>query len=103
MYSGHAEFLRPIRSSVVDVAWTLGAVDCDEYKGYYPFPDGNWGEWAVPKIESIRDSMRFAYENHQDLAPMALENSDTIRREFSWSASADQAVHALESRGINLG
>jgi glycosyltransferase involved in cell wall biosynthesis len=33
MYSGHAEFLQPIRSSVVDVAWTLGAVDCSEYKG----------------------------------------------------------------------
>ena len=103
MYSGHAEFLKPIRSSVVDVAWTLGAVDCSEYKGYYPFPDGDWGEWAVPKIESIRDSMRFAYENHLDLAPKALKNSATIRARFSWSSSADQAVHALESRGINLG
>jgi len=103
MYSGHAEFLKPIRSSVVDVAWNLDAVDCPEYKGYYPFPDGNWGEWAVPRVESIRDSMRFAYENHLELAPKALTNSAIIRTRFSWNASADQAVNALESRGINLG
>ena len=102
MYSGHAEFLRPIRSSVVDVAWNLSAVDCDEYKGYYPFPDSNWGEWAVPTVESLRDSMRVAYDNHQKLAPIALENSTKIRREFSWSASADQAVTALESRGCDF-
>jgi hypothetical protein len=88
---------------VVDVAWTLDSVDCSEYKGYYPFPDNNWGEWAVPKVESLRDSMRFAYENHLELAPKALTNSATIRTQFSWNASADQAVNALESRGINLG
>jgi hypothetical protein len=57
----------------------------------------------VPKIESIRDSMRFAYENHLDLAPKALKNSAVIRTRFGWSSSADQAVNALESRGINLG
>jgi len=102
MYSGHAEFLKPIQTSVVDVAWNLGAVDCPEYKGYYPFLDNNWGEWAVPTVESLRDSMRVAYDNHQKLAPIALENSTKIRREFSWSASADQAVTALESRGCNF-
>jgi glycosyltransferase involved in cell wall biosynthesis len=102
MYSGQAEFLKPIQSSVISVDYDIDAVDCDEYKGYYPFPDGNWGEWAVPTIKSLRDSMRFAYENHLDLAPMALENSAKIRREFSWSASADQAVTALESRGITF-
>jgi len=102
MYSGHAEFLKPIQTSVVDVAWNLGAVDCDEYKGYYPCPDGNWGEWAVPTVESLRDSMRFAYNNHQELSAKAIKNSAKIRREFSWSASADQAVTALESRGCDF-
>ena len=102
MYSGHAEFLKPIQSSVVDVAWNLSAVDCPEYMGYYPFPDGDWGEWAVPKVESLQDTMRFAYDNHQKLALIALENSAVIRREFNWSASADQAVTALESRGITF-
>ena len=103
IYSGHAEFLQPIQTSVVSVDYDMGSVDCLEYKGYYPFPDGNWGEWAVPKIASLRDAMRFAYENHLDLAPKALANSAVIRREFSWNTSADQAVKALESRGINLG
>jgi len=100
MYSGHAEFLKPIQTSVISVDYDMGAVDCPEYKGYYPFPDGNWGEWAVPRIESIRDSMRFAYENHLDLAPKALKNSAIIRSRFSWNTSGDQAVTALESRGI---
>jgi len=103
MYSGHAEFLKPIQTSVISVDYDMGAVDCDEYKGYYPFPDGDWGEWAIPTIDSLRNTMRFAYENHLNLAPIALENSAIIRREFSWSVSADQAVNALESRGINLG
>jgi len=103
MYSGHAEFLKPIQTSVISVDYDMGAVDCPEYKGYYPFPDGDWGEWAVPKIESIRDSMRFAYENHQELSAKAIKNSTKIRREFSWSASADQAVTALESRGCDFG
>ena len=103
MYSGQAEFLQPVQTSVISVDYDMGAVDCPEYQGYYPFPDSNWGEWAVPKIDSIRHSMRFAYENHQNLAPIALANSAVIRREFGWNASADQAVEALESRGINLG
>ena len=102
MYSGHAEFLKPIQTSVVDVAWNLSAVDCDEYKGYYPFPDSNWGEWAVPRVESLRDTMRFAYENHQELSAKGIKNSAVIRREFNWSASANQAVTALESRGITF-
>ena len=102
VYSGHAEFLKPIQTSVISVDYDMGAVDCDEYKGYYPFPDGDWGEWAVPRVESLRDSMRFAYEKHQELSAKAIKNSATIRREFNWSASADQAVASLESRGCDF-
>jgi len=103
MYSGHAEFLKPIQSSVVDVAWNLEPVDCPEYQGYYPFPDGDWGRWARPRVDSIRDAMRTAYENHAGLAQQALKNSAIIRSRFSWSASADHAVQALESRGVSFG
>ena len=103
MYSGHAEFLKPIQTSVVDVAWNLGAVDCPEYQGYYPFPDGDWGRWAIPRVDSIRDAMRTAYENHAKLAHQALKNSGIIRSRFSWTASADSAVEALESRGVSFG
>ena len=102
-YSGHGEFLRTIQSSVIPVDYDMGAVDCDEYKGYYPFPDGDWGEWALPRIDSIRTAMRTAYENHKILSKKALKNSQKIRTEFSWTASADSAVEALESRGINFG
>jgi glycosyltransferase involved in cell wall biosynthesis len=98
-YSGHAEFLKPIKTSVVDVSWRLGAVDCPEYQGYYPFPDGDWGRWAIPKIDSIRDAMRTAYLNHENLALQARSNSKIIRTRFSWSASADSAVASLARRG----
>jgi glycosyltransferase involved in cell wall biosynthesis len=100
MYSGHAEFLKPIKTSVVDVAWNLGAVDCPEYQGYYPFPDGDWGRWAIPRVGSIRDAMRTAYDNRRALSQQALKNSTIIRKEFSWSASADSAVESLERRGF---
>jgi glycosyltransferase involved in cell wall biosynthesis len=103
MYSGHAEFLQPIQTSVISVDYDMGAVDCDEYKGYYPFPDGNWGEWALPRIDSIRTAMRTAYENHKILSKKALKNSQKIRTEFSWTASADHAVHALESWDVCFG
>ena len=99
VYSGHAEFLKPIQTSVVDVSWRLGAVDCPEYQGYYPFPDGDWGRWAIPKIDSIRDAMRTAYLNHESLSLQARSNSKIIRTRFSWSASADSAVASLERRG----
>jgi glycosyltransferase involved in cell wall biosynthesis len=102
MYSGHGEFLRTIQNSVIPVAYDMGAVDCDEYKGYYPFPDGDWGEWCLPRVDSLRLAMRTAYDNHKTLSKLALKNSLKIRSEFSWTASADRAVQALESRGIRF-
>jgi glycosyltransferase involved in cell wall biosynthesis len=103
MYSGHGEFLRTIQNSVIPVAYDMGAVDCDEYKGYYPFPDGDWGEWAIPQVDSLRSAMRTAYNNHKDLTKRSRKNSQKIRTQFSWTASADRAVQALESRGIFFG
>ena len=102
MYSGHAEFLKPIQTSVISVDYDLGAVDCPEYMGYYPFPDGDWGEWAIPTVDSLRSAMRTAYNDYKKLSQQALTNSGLIRREFSWSASADQAVASLESRGVDF-
>ena len=99
-YSGHSEFLKPIQSTVIPVDYDMGAVDCDEYKGYYPFSDGDWGQWAIPSIDSLRTAMRTARKNHADLSQQAQKNSAVIRREFSWTASADSAIQALESRGI---
>lgn len=103
MYSGHAEFLKPIQTSVISVDYDMGAVDCDEYKGYYPFPDGDWGQWAIPSVDSLRTAMRTARENHANLSQQARKNSAVIRREFGWTASADSAVRALESRGVSFG
>jgi hypothetical protein len=101
-YSGHGEFLRTIQNSVIPVAYDMGAVDCDEYKGYYPFPDGDWGEWAIPRVDSLRSAMRTAYTNHKKLSRQAISNSKKIRGTFNWSTSADRAVQALESRGIGF-
>lgn len=103
VYSGHAEFLKPIKTSVVPVEWHLAPVDCPEYKSYYPFDDGDWGLWAIPTVDSIRTAMRTAYQNHHKLSQQARKNSAIIRTQFSWSASADRAVQALESRGICFG
>ena len=99
MYSGHGEFLRTISNSVIPVDYDMGTVDCSEYQGYYPFPDGDWGRWAIPRVDSIRAAMRTAYENHKILSKKALKNSGIIRSRFNWTASADSAVQALESRG----
>lgn len=102
MYSGHLDFLQAVKSSVIEVDWTLSAVDCPEYMSYYPFADGDWGRWAVPNIASLQHAMRCAYEHHRDLSAQACKNSMIIRRKFSWSASADLAVTALESSGVKF-
>ena len=103
MYSGHGEFLKPIQSSVIPVDYDMGAVDCPEYKGYYPAADGDWGAWAIPRVDSIRSAMRTARNNHAKLSQQARKNSRIIRTKFSWTASADSAVQALESRGVSFG
>ena len=100
MYSGHTEFLRHIQSSVIPVEFDLAPIRCSDYQLFYPTEDGNWGEWAQPRIDSIREALRTARNNYDQLQAQAIENSHIIRNNFSWAQVADRALQLLQKRGL---
>ena len=100
MYSGHTEFLRHIQSSVIPVEFDLVPITCSDYQLFYPTEDGNWGEWAQPRILSIRQALRTARNNYDQLQAQAIANSHIIRNNFSWAQVADRALQLLQKRGL---
>lgn len=100
MYSGHTEFLQHIQSSVIPVEFDAVAVACRDYQTFYPTTDGDWGQWAQPRIESIQQALRFARQNYTDLRMHAQANSAVIRRHFSWAQSVDRALQTLQRHGL---
>jgi len=99
-HSAHTEFLQHIRSSVISVDHDMAPVTCAEYQYFYPSPDGNWGNWAQPRIDSIRQALRTARDNYATLAQEARANSDIIRRDFTWAQSANHALKVLQKHNI---
>jgi glycosyltransferase involved in cell wall biosynthesis len=99
-HSAHTEFLQHIQSSVIAVEHDMIPIMCEEYRMFYPTPDGNWGSWAQPKVDSIRAALRHACLNYDDLQKKARVNSGIIRRNFSWAQSADCALQTLQRHGL---
>ena len=100
LHSGQTEFLQHIASSVIPVEFDMAPITCEEYKFFYPTEDGNWGEWAHPRIDSIRQALRTARDNYVQLQSRAFANSAIIRDAFSWERSVDCVVNLLHSQGL---
>jgi len=100
MHSAHTEFLQHIPSSVIAVEYDLVPIACEEYKFFYPTEDGDWGQWAQPRIDSIRSALRTARDNYVTLQSRAFANSSIIRDAFSWDRSVDRAVSILHASGL---
>jgi glycosyltransferase involved in cell wall biosynthesis len=98
-YSGHMEFLQHVADSVLPVAHVMTQIDCAEYCSYYPDSTNDWGAWAEPDVDSIVTCMQQALQQEQRLYDRAQRNSAIIRKRFSWSQSAEQALQALCDRG----
>ena len=99
-YSAHTEFLQHITSSCLFVDYDMGPINCPEYKQFYPMPDGDWGEWAHPRVSSIADRMREAYTMSPLYRVEALKNSEIIRSKFSWANSATKSLEVLRKRNL---
>jgi glycosyltransferase involved in cell wall biosynthesis len=100
MHSAHTEFLQHIQSSVVPVAFDMAPVGCKDYQLFYPAPDGDWGQWAQPRVESIQQALRTARSSYDQLSQQALINSRIIRTHFSWEQSVDSALRVLQKHGL---
>lgn len=60
---------------------------------------GNWdvpGQWGEPDYDHLVEVMRDAYDNYSQHKIKALWNSEKIRTNFSWDASAKKAVSFLQ-------
>jgi glycosyltransferase involved in cell wall biosynthesis len=100
MHSGQSEFLQHIKSSVIPVEFDMAPITCQEYQFYYPTDDGNWGEWAQPRIDSIRCALRASRDNYHALQAQAVANSHVIREVFSWERSVDHALKILHDQDL---
>ncbi len=100
MWSGNTEFLRPIKSSVVPVEYDIVPVDCPEYQSFYPTEDKDWGTWAQPRPQSIAQALLYVCDFFPELKSHAVANSNIIRRDFSWTQSANTAMKMLQKRGL---
>jgi glycosyltransferase involved in cell wall biosynthesis len=99
-YSGQEEFLQHIGSSVIPVDYDLAPITCPEFQHFYPTPDGNFGSWALPRVDSIARALKTARGQHVALKQQAVDNSEIIRAKFSWSRCADLVAKTLQSRGL---
>ena len=91
-YSGHTEFLEPIKEKV-------GIL---EHQMVPMGPDGSHGKWAQASGEAISKTlgeMRINANLHQR---NALEASQILRRDFSWQAAAEKFIGTLSRRGLNF-
>ena len=103
MYSAQTQFLHPIKSSVIPVAYDLGDITCEEFQHFYPTSDQRYGQWAMPRVDSIAQALLQARNNYVALKQQAQQNALTIRRDFNWARSADSVVKTLHSRGLLFG
>jgi autotransporter strand-loop-strand O-heptosyltransferase len=53
------------------------------------------GNYADPDFEDLKRALRFAKDNYSDLREKALEESEEIRKEFTWKNAAISGVIAL--------
>jgi len=100
MHSGQTEFLQTIRSSVIPVEFSMTEIDCPMYQWCYPDQLDGWGQWAQPNVTSLQQGLRLAKQNYTALKAQAQRNSQPIRRDFSWTVSADRALALLQAQGL---
>lgn len=97
-YSAQTEFLQHIQDSCRFVDFSLVPIDCPTYKACYPTPDGNYGLWAQPDVDSIADAMIDVYNRYDQYNYKAQNNEFVIKELFSWQKSAERAMNILETQ-----
>lgn len=96
-YSAHAEFLESSSCEFVD--YKMQPINCDFFKSCYP-GQSQWGDWAVPDINSIAKALVTVRNNYSDLRTEAVANSSKTRQQFSWTQCTDRALQVLQKHNI---
>ena len=85
--SGYMDFCRGKDS----VLW-IDAPNMEQADRHF-YVEGNLQ--PIPDIESLKKQMRYAFE-HRELKEKAIKNSEEIRKNWTWSASADKFIKVLK-------
>jgi glycosyltransferase involved in cell wall biosynthesis len=94
-YSAPCDFLGEIKSSCLFVDYDIGPVTCPDHQKYYPSDTGTWGNWAIPRVDSLSDCFRAAKAQYNILAVESIKNSEIVRKNWSWTKSVDRALAAI--------
>jgi glycosyltransferase involved in cell wall biosynthesis len=95
-YSGHAEFLKPIRGLFLEVDYKLEDIVADDFKMWgYKYTDNNYGKWAKPDIDSLRNRMKECYEKKDYWKVKAMKASEMTMKGFNWDQAGIRAAFAL--------
>ena len=87
-YSGHTEFLAPIKDKV-------GLLD---HRMIPMGHEGTQGEWACADSDTIAARLIEMRENQADYKARALDAASMMRRDFSWQRAAERCINLLRSR-----
>jgi glycosyltransferase involved in cell wall biosynthesis len=91
-------FLDRIPGLYAPVAFELAPIVDDDYRRFYAadYQGEDFGNWAIPSVESLRSAMRDVYEDPESWRERAHRAAALIREEFSWDAIARRAIAAVQ-------
>lgn len=94
--SAQSEFLAPIRGLYAPVDYRMEPIVDEDYTWFYgrEYGNSNFGNWAIPSMESLRKAMRGVYEDLPAWREKAARAAAIIHREFAWDAIGRQVAQA---------
>jgi len=100
-YSAQTEYLNQIQNSCYFVDFNLVDINCPLYKVCYPTPDGNYGKWAQPSVDSIAQAMLDVHKSYQFADYKAKDSEFIIKSQYTWVKSAEKALKILENQRLS--
>jgi glycosyltransferase involved in cell wall biosynthesis len=71
------------------------------YRSCYPTPDGDYGKWAKPDVDSIAQAMLDVYKGYEYADYKAKDSEFIIKSQYSWVKSAEKALKILENQRLS--
>lgn len=99
-YSGHTQFIEPVRHLTREIEFDLVKIDSPDFTKYWLTEDGNLGAWAKARPQSIADALHEFVDNPFIWYQRGLETSELVRRRFTWRQAAEIGVHSLRVRNL---
>ena len=94
-FGGHSEYLGFLPEADI-IQTTLGPVDCQAFKDAVGHSDGDYGQWAYPRVEDMAQRILAAAALP---GASGLVGSDYVRQHYCWDLAADKILHFLHALG----